>query len=257
MILSPLRHATNGSRWRILADNSDYEAGLVYYPAEVEHADHEHARGQLSFLLCGGFEEEAEGRASAPQGNRHGYKPPGARHACRFGRNGALILSINFREGVADAPAPTTWSPTGKEAEHLYGLLFDQCVTPEDAIADLMGSVTAPAINPDPARAPAWLRQVAERFSDEPLAEVGEVAGAHGIHRVQLSRAFQKHMGVSPSRFRLHCKAARAVRLMIEEGETPGMAAIGAGFADQAHLTRTTRALSGLGPARLRRLLAA
>ena len=250
-----MRLAPDGSRWRVLAHAPAYVAALVYYPAGTVHRRHEHHAAQATFLLTGGFEEQADGGDGEPTGQVHGFKPAGARHSCRFGRDGALILSVNYRRGIEPALGFSRFAPSGEEMARVTRLLFEGCVDPRDAVDDLLGAIgPGPAITSD---APRWLRLVAEQFADEPLVEVGAVASSHGIHRVQLSRAFQRHLGVSPSRYRLHCKAARAVRLMLEEGEAPSMAAVGAGFADQAHLTRTVRTLSGMGPARLRAMLAA
>lgn len=253
--MEPLHISKDGARWRVLARNAAYEAGLVYYSSGIAHGRHEHASAQATFLLTGGFAEQADGGDGEPSGLVHGFKPAGARHACRFGRDGALILSVNFRRGVDPGLAFRAFTPSDAEMGRVTRLLFDGCLDPVDAIDDLLGGMGGTASHTRDA--PGWLRRVAERFADEPLVEVSAVAADHGIHRVQLSRAFQRHLGVSPSRYRLHCKAARAVRLMLEEGEAPSMAAAGAGFADQAHLTRTVRTLSGMAPARLRGLLAA
>lgn len=252
--MEPLHLAPDGSRWRVVARTSDYEAGLVYYPAGVEHRRHEHHRAQLTFMLTGGFEEQADGGDGEPSGSVYGYKPAGARHACRFGRDGALILSVNYHRDVDPGLPFMPFSRSTDEIGRTTRLMFERCVSPEEAIDDLVGAMGASRT--PLSRTPLWLRHVAEHFADDPLAEVGAVAEEHGVHRVQLSRAFQRHLGISPSRYRLHCKASRAVRLMIEDGESPGMAAVGAGFADQAHLTRTAKSLSGMAPAQLKRLLA-
>lgn len=253
--MEPLRISPDGARWRTVARTDNYMAALVYYPAGVVHQRHEHGAAQATFLLTGSFEEKADGGDAEPTGHVYGFKPAGARHACRFGRDGALILSVNFRCDVDPGIDFHAYAPSQCEMGLVSHLLFNDCLAPEEAVDDLIAGIGSKA---NPHRdVPTWLRQVAEQFAEEPLVEVGVVAAGHGIHRVQLSRAFQRHLGVSPSRYRLHCKAARAVRLMIEEGEAPAMAAAGAGFADQAHLTRTVRNLSGLAPARLRGLLAA
>ena len=245
----------DGARWRKLVRTERYSAALVYYPAGVCHRRHEHDAAQATFVLTGGFEEQADGGDTEPKGQVHGFKPAGARHACRFGRDGAMILSINFPRDVETGIGFQAFAPSGSEIGDLSRLLVERCASPEEAVDDLLAVIgTQERRTGD---APTWLRRVAEQFVDEPLTPVGEVAEGHGIHRVQLSRAFQRHFGISPTRYRLQCKAARAVRLMIEDGETPSSAAVGAGFADQAHLTRTVRALSGMGPARLRGLLAA
>ena len=71
--MEPLHTAPDGSRWRIVAQTDAYEAGLVYYAAGVEHPRHEHRRAQLTFMLTGGLEEQADGGDGEPTGCVHGY----------------------------------------------------------------------------------------------------------------------------------------------------------------------------------------
>lgn len=244
----------DGARWRELARTHEYGAALVYYPAGVAHPMHEHDCAQASFLLTGGFKEDGDGLAATPVTGMQGYKPAGASHRCQFGRDGALILSVNFREGVDPDLPFLGFARGGGDRRSLLALLLAQAASTQDVVDDLLATLD---MGETRGARPGWLRRAAEQFADDPLSEVGDVAAAHGIHRVQLSRAFQRHFGVSPSRYRLHCKAARAVRLMVEDGEAPASAAVAAGFADQAHFTRTAKSLAGIGPGRLRRLLAA
>ncbi|MEV0587253.1 AraC family transcriptional regulator [Nonomuraea sp. NPDC050310] len=73
----------------------------------------------------------------------------------------------------------------------------------------------------------------------------------------QLSRAFTREMGVSLTHYRNRVRVAGALdRLEQGESDLAGLA-VELGFADQAHLTRTTRQHVGHTPAALRRLLGA
>jgi AraC family transcriptional regulator len=258
-LLPPVRLEPDGARFRPLCRTADYKAALVHYPADVHHPRHEHDKAQLTFLLCGGFVDDWEGRETCPSGSRHGFRPQGVRHSCRFGHNGALILSVSFRADVPLPPAPHQWQPSGPALARLYALLFGRIAPAAMVIDDLI----AAASNPGDGRrtgnfgAPRWLRLAAEELADDPTAEIAEVASRAGVHRVYLSRAFQRHFGLTPSQFRLHCKSALALRHMIEGGQSPCMAAASAGFADQAHWTRASRAAAGITPARLRHMLAA
>ena len=257
--LPPLRFRSDGARFRSLCRTPDYEAALVRYPADVIHPDHEHDHAQLTFLLCGGFADNWEGRESEPIGSRHGFRPEGARHNCRFGRSGALILSVNFFRPASLSVEPDDWWPSGRAMVELYRLLLASAAPADQVIDDLLAVIALPCEGATASvqNAPRWLRMVAEEMADDPLVEIGAIARRAGVHRVHLSRAFQKHYGVSPTQFRLHCKSALALGHMIEGRQPPGAAAVSGGFADQAHWTRASRASAGVGPARLRRLLAA
>lgn len=254
---SPVRVELDGARVRRLCRTVDYQAALFYYPPGVHHPDHEHAEAGVTFLLSGGFMDDWEGRESTPSGSRHGFRPEGARHNCRFGRDGALILSVVLRNPCAMHFEPCEWRPSGRTMADLFAMLFARAAPAGPVIDDLLAAVgtggeQAKAKTPSP---PRWLRRAAEEMSDDPTVAIAAVARRAGVHRVYLSRAFQAHFGLSPTHYRLHCKAAAAMRLMIDGGEPPGMAAVAAGFADQAHWTRASRALAGITPVRLRRLL--
>lgn len=242
LALTPLRTMADGARCRQVCRTADYEATLVHYPADLIHPDHEHERAQISFLLCGGFGEIASGRESAPIGSRHGFRPPGARHSCRFGRGGALILSVNLMADAHISLEPGHWHRSSAGMVELFGLLLGGAAAAEDLIADLLAS-TGPrraTRRPTGSGAPRWLRRVAQELVDDPSAGIAAIAESAGVHRVYLSRVFQKHFGHSPTHFRLHCRSALALRYMVEDGATPGSAAAAAGFADQAHWTRAS-----------------
>lgn len=83
--------------------------------------------------------------------------------------------------------------------------------------------------------------------------EIGAWAETRGIARETASRSFTRAYGVSARQFRLELRA-RAAWLEVVRTRRP-LAAIAseAGFADQAHMTRAVRTLTGDSPARWRR----
>lgn len=257
LLHEPLWVAPDGARVRMLCASRDYEAGLTYYPPGVQHRRHAHKRAQASFLLTGGFAEEGEGRETMPLGARQAYKPEGAEHRVDFGWSGALILSLEFTHGSPLGSAPTDWRPSGMRQGELVKLLFQRISEPDDVVADLVAGLCLKGEAEAPRHTPIWVRRAAEQMVDDPLADIADIAAAAGVHRVHLSRAFQRYLGLSPTQFRLQAKAARALRHLVGEGASPGDAAAAAGFADQAHWNRTSRAVGGFAPGQLKRLLAA
>jgi len=257
LLHEPIWIAPDGARMRMLCASREYEAGLNYYPPGVQHRRHAHKRAHASFLLTGGFAEEGEGRDAMPLGARQAYKPEGAQHRVDFGWSGALILSLEFVEGSPLGSAPTDWLPSSTRQGELTKLLFQRIAEPDDVVGDLVAGLSLGAETEAPRHTPIWVRCAAEQMIDDPLADIADVAAAAGVHRVHLSRAFQKYLGLSPTQFRLQAKAARALRHLVDEGASPGEAAVAAGFADQAHWNRTSRALSGFAPGQIKRLMAA
>lgn len=70
-----------------------------------------------------------------------------------------------------------------------------------------------------------------------------------GLNRYDLARQFRRLLGTSPHRYLVMRRLDRAKR-MITEGSSLADAAIGSGFADQAHLTRHFRRAFGMTPGR-------
>lgn len=231
-------------------------AHLRHYPPALVQPKHDHDRAHLSFLLTGSFAERGDTGEATPIGGRHSFKPQGAYHAVDFGRQGALILSIEFGEVPVGLQATKGWRPSARSAAAQARLILDGVADPADAVASLLGSI-APAGTATPTSAPLWLRRSVDHLMGDPTADISAVAADAGVHRVHLARACQRHFGLSPTHIRLHAKLNRALHLMIDQGARPCEAALAAGFADQAHWSRASRAMAGISPVRLRALLAA
>jgi AraC-like DNA-binding protein len=116
-------------------------------------------------------------------------------------------------------------------------------------ILDVTGALVAAAA-PDPAVAHA-----AARLRD-PAARAEDVAEQAGLSERQLRRRCHAAAGYGPKTLQRVLRFQRFVRLVDASAEPPDLAdaAIRAGYADQPHLTRECRALSGATPAELYRL---
>lgn len=73
-------------------------------------------------------------------------------------------------------------------------------------------------------------------------------AEAYGLARETVSRGFSKAFGVSPAGFRNELRARRAWCLAISTRDRFAEIAAETGFADQAHMTRSIRTLTGAAP---------
>jgi AraC-like DNA-binding protein len=92
---------------------------------------------------------------------------------------------------------------------------------------------------------------------DELLADgVLAAAVACGVSERHYRRRFVDAMGLAPAQWVRLARWERALPELLAGTAPPlGELAAGAGYADQAHLTRDTRALAGTPPARLQRLV--
>ncbi|MFD8076891.1 AraC family transcriptional regulator [Streptomyces sp. NPDC059718] len=92
-------------------------------------------------------------------------------------------------------------------------------------------------------------RMLRQRFVDNISAD--DLARAAGCSRFALYRGFRAAYGFAPSDYQRDLRPRRA-RALLAEGMTPAMVAAGAGFADQAHLTRWFTRTYGVTPAAYR-----
>jgi AraC-like DNA-binding protein len=83
---------------------------------------------------------------------------------------------------------------------------------------------------------------------------VEAVAALLGVRRRRLEQEFQQYVGVAPAGVARVARFQRAVGMLARQA-TLGRVAAECGYADQPHLTREVRAMSGCTPAELRRHL--
>jgi AraC-like DNA-binding protein len=120
-------------------------------------------------------------------------------------------------------------------------------------LAELAGDPDGGGHHPSHRRLVDSVRELLACDAGYPLPEL---AGRLGVSPYHLSRVFHRTTGVTFARYRIRLRTSAALE-RLAAGEQ-GLAALAAdlGFADQAHLTRTLRAETGVSPGRLRTLLA-
>ena len=111
-------------------------------------------------------------------------------------------------------------------------------------------SLIAPRL---PERGHASLERVRDYLESCPddgvdLAQLAAIAGLSPYH---FSRSFRRAFGMPPHAYLLQARVSRA-RALLRQGEPVCEVAARLGFADQAHLTRHFRRLTGVTPGRYR-----
>jgi len=98
-----------------------------------------------------------------------------------------------------------------------------------------------------------WPDMLVDDLLSDPGCRLDEWARDRSLAPSSVSRGFRKVFGVSPATFRLDTRASRALRMI--RGSTLSFAAVAAaaGFADQAHMCRAIRELTGGTPGSWRR----
>ncbi len=97
-----------------------------------------------------------------------------------------------------------------------------------------------------------WPDLLAAALRADPDTALALWARRMGIDPASVSRGFARAYGVSPKRFRFEARTRRAIGAL--DGWRGSLAALAAdqGFADQAHLTRSIAAMTGVPPVILR-----
>ena len=203
---------------------------------------HVHKRSYAALVLSGGYEEAGDsGRHRVRAGDVVLHESFEA-HLDRFPMSRAVVLNVPF---------PAQWAFRSGVAT----------VNDPDAIVRLVeeGDSEAAALL-------LWSTEIRQReFQDWPdelamsLAHNASVSfsgwsEAKGISPWDLSRSFAKVFGISPSAFRARARTRQAWRA-IRTTDTP-LSAIAAhcGFADQAHMTRSVKTMTGMTPGEWRAL---
>ncbi|MFC5724514.1 helix-turn-helix domain-containing protein [Streptomyces gamaensis] len=117
---------------------------------------------------------------------------------------------------------------------------------------DLLDRLLPVLLAAGPAPAPAVLRAWHTLEETAGRIRISELADGAGLSRRRLEALFREQIGVSPKTAARILRFHRAFRMITDETRDVGLAVVAArcGYADQAHLSREVRALSGDSPAR-------
>jgi AraC-like DNA-binding protein len=100
-----------------------------------------------------------------------------------------------------------------------------------------------------------WPDILAEQLRSPRSLRLSEWARDFGLAPGSVSRGFRKVYGVSAVRFRWEARARHAWRQIVGASTPLAEIAVTCGFADQAHMCRAVRAVTGAPPAFWRRAL--
>jgi AraC-like DNA-binding protein len=202
-------------------------------------ARHHHRHGYIALVLAGGYIEAGDRgrlRVQAGQAVVHGAHES---HQNQFFGAGARVLNLPS-EGAEIGPA--------------LGVVDDA-----DAIARVAerdprqaSQMLRATFHPSEARLDDWPDLLAAALAADPNLRLAEWAATLGIAPQSLSRGFRRAYGTSPKRYRLELRALHALRRLPGSPTSIATLAADAGFADQAHLTRTIHGLTGQTPKRLK-----
>ncbi len=93
-------------------------------------------------------------------------------------------------------------------------------------------------------------------IADRPDQGLGDLAASCSVNGSQLSRAFRAETGLTLTDYRRRLRISLVMERLTRGETNLALLAADAGFADQAHMTRTMRREVDLTPGQLRRILA-
>ena len=194
---------------------------------------HRHADGYAAVVVAGAYEEAGDtGRRRVGPGDVVVHRAFEA-HLNRTPGAGAQVLNL---------PLPAGDLAAFGRVNDLDGLVRVALADPGAAQAML-----AEAFRPAAPAVPDWPDLLAAALAQGDEQPLGAWADAFGLSPEHLSRGFGKVFGVSPQRYRLEARTRAALAALAGPAALADVAAAH-GFADQAHMTRSVRAVTGRPP---------
>ena len=220
------------------------KAGLETIAAGFFQPRHAHLKAYATVIVDGGYGHagyfgrrwlEPGDVLVTPSLDRHENRTPRRRNArlLRFDWHGDMGLGGVYRPARIDAVV----NAAGRdpvEARHLLreALAASECERP--ALAD-------------------WPDLLAQRLRAGRTNISGWAAG-EGLARETVARGFRKTYGTSPRAFAGELRARSAWVRILDGSDSFAKIALDLGYADQPHMTRAVRALTGLPPGAWRKM---
>ena len=207
----------------------------IAYADDARLHEHRHDRAYVSVLLDGAYTEL---EADLPRACRPGTVIAHAAdevHADYFAARGRCVNVESAEPGPLDRDAML------RAVRATFPAL-------ERTIAALLPHAHDGA--PEPA--PDWLRGVLAEFRWIEPVRLDGAAQLAGMHPAHFARAFRRHVGMTPSRYRRRERVRVASRLLLGSARSLTDVAHECGFADQSHLTNVFRETAGVTPKRYR-----
>jgi AraC-like DNA-binding protein len=197
---------------------------------------HVHDRAYAALVLSGSYEEAGDlGRFRVHSGDVVLHDRFEA-HLDRFPASGAVILNVVlsadhvFQPGLGRVANPDSIIRIAeKSEEEAAALLIALTERREGECAD-------------------WPDELATALMQDPSLSLSSWSEATGIGPWTVSRGFSRVFGISPVAFRARTRTRLAWKAVQRSKEPLARIAASLGFADQSHMTRSIKSMTGKGP---------
>lgn len=225
---------------------------------------HAHERGFFSLLLDGGYRENFGRRDVALAPWTIAYHPPGEPHACEMDSRGARVFNVEVPDrwlGPSASQRPfvdlqggeITWLATRLFREFRDGMTSSPLAS--ESLALEMLALAGGSVPRSEAGRPGWLGRAIDFLESEyrRSLRIEEVAAEVGIHPTHLSRVFRRRVGIPLGEYVHRLRVRYASEELCRPGARLVDVAAAAGFADQSHMTRVFKRVTGATPLEFRK----
>jgi AraC family transcriptional regulator len=232
-----------------------YALSLRWYAPGLRVPLHEHSDAYVTAVIRGGYEEVAAGHRRRCGQQALVAHAGGERHANRFGQAATLCLDVHGVDVSASAlidsgPGAALTSKLYREFLHPDGL---SAIVVEAVLMELhVEALRQPAVR---TRA-GWLEEIRGTIDRDFMhtQSLRELAAGVGLHPVHVARSFRQSFGRTVGEALRERRVAYARDRLLAGDRSITAIAAACGFADQSHLTRSFRRITGLTPAAFRAL---
>jgi len=218
--------------------------GIETLPSSFSLPRHRHLRAYATVVLAGCFEESGyAGRIRAIAGDVL-IHPALDCHANQMVSAGVKLIRLEW--------------PDTSGAGGLYRVdeVDELARTAEKDVREatlLLRHILRKNCPPTPSQRNDWPDLLAGTLAQNGATEIGEWAKTNGLARETVSRGFAAAYGIAPAVFRAELRTREAWLRITRGAEGLSTIAAETGFADQAHMTRWIRRVTGAPPAAWRR----
>ncbi len=197
---------------------------------------HSHQESYAALVLSGGYEEAGDqGRFHVEAGDVILHEKFEA-HLNRFSSSGAAVLNLRLSTSHTFLPGMAGV----KDADSIVHAAERNVA---EAVALLLSTHTM-----RDCRKSDWPDRLAAAIILNPALRLSDWSEAEGLKPWAVSRGFVQVFGISPSAFRARTRALQAWKAVQTSKEPLAGIAARLAFADQSHMTRCLKRITGLTP---------
>jgi AraC family transcriptional regulator len=243
---------------------------------EVKHIQanrfpkHSHELAFFSLLLDGSYTERCGPKTVDYKQLMVVYRPSGVTHSDRIGDSGVRLFNVEIKESWLERMRQhgpidhLSLEPFGGELAWLAARLYREFrendpygpLAIEGLILEMLATMNRNSSVID-RRPPPWLAKVRDLLHAEYAdgISIARISTEVGVHPYELSRAFRKFQRQTIAEFVQELRVKQASIELLQPEMTLADIALSAGFADQSHLTRIFKRVTGMTPGAFRSAL--